>query len=68
MLFEYDSKADAAYIKISDAEIADTREIADGIMFDYDGDGNIVGIEILNMKIGNTSKRKTKSKQVVLQD
>ncbi|NQT34302.1 DUF2283 domain-containing protein [bacterium] len=67
MIFEYDSQADAAYVKISDNEIADTREVAEGIIVDFNSDGKVVGIEILSMKSRSSKTWDTRSKQVVLQ-
>ncbi len=67
MIFEYDSQADAAYVKISDNEIADTREVAEGIIVDFNSEGKVVGIEILSMKSRSSKTWDTRSKQVVLQ-
>ena len=47
MRIEYSPDVDALYIYLKDADIADTDEISDGIIVDYDRDGNLVGIEIL---------------------
>ncbi len=47
MKIEYSPDVDALYIYLSDADITDTDEISDGIVIDYDKDGNVVGIEIL---------------------
>lgn len=47
MRIEYSPDVDALYIYLRDADIADTDEISDGIIVDYDKDGNVVGIEIL---------------------
>lgn len=49
MKLEFDPKADAAYLEISDAEIEATREIEPGILVDYDAQGHIVGIEVLSV-------------------
>jgi uncharacterized protein YuzE len=47
MKLEFDPKADAAYLEISDADVETTRQIEPGIMVDYDVSGHIVGIEVL---------------------
>lgn len=49
MKLEFDPAADAAYFEISEAEIAETREIEPGIIADYDVDGHMVGIEVLSV-------------------
>ncbi|MHA1581940.1 MAG: DUF2283 domain-containing protein [Candidatus Baldrarchaeia archaeon] len=49
----YDHVADALYIKFSDGEVADSEEISEGVIIDYDQNGRVIGVEILNF-----SKRK----------
>jgi len=49
MKLEFDPVADAAYCEISAAEIDTTKEIEPGIIADYDGDGHIVGKEVLSV-------------------
>jgi len=46
----YDSLANALYIQIRDDFVSNTEQISDNTILDYDKDGNIVGIEILNPK------------------
>ena len=54
-----DPDADAAYVAISGAEVAQTEEVADGIMVDYAADGRPVGMEILSVKsrVGTSDQR-----------
>jgi uncharacterized protein YuzE len=49
-LLRYDSDVDALYIDLSDAPVADTHEIEPGVMLDYDADGAVIGIEILDFQ------------------
>jgi len=49
MKLEFDPAADAAYFETSAAEIETTKEVEPGIIADYDGDGHIVGIEVLSV-------------------
>lgn len=56
MKLEFDPRADAAYLEISDAEVDTTKQIEPGIMVDYDAVGHIVGIEVLSI-----SKRTTQA-------
>ena len=48
MKIEYSKSIDALYIKLRQAEIADSRDIEEGVTVDLDSDGHIVGIEILD--------------------
>lgn len=48
MKVKYDREADVLYIQLSDAPIIDSDEERKGIVLDYDDEGRIVGIEILN--------------------
>ena len=46
----FDEEADAAYLMLSDAPVARTEEVADGIQVDYDASDRPVGIEVLSVK------------------
>ena len=48
MRIHYDPKADAAYIRLAEKEVTDSDEVAPGIVLDYDSQGNVIGIEILD--------------------
>ncbi len=43
----YDRDSDAAYIRFAPEKIAESEEVSDGIVLDYDADGRIVGMEVL---------------------
>ncbi|WP_414039128.1 DUF2283 domain-containing protein [Acidithiobacillus sp. M4-SHS-6] len=47
MLVRVDREADAVYLELTSVPIQESEEVADGIILDYDKDGNIVGVEIL---------------------
>jgi len=47
MRVRYDEEADALYIRLREAEYYESDEIREGFILDYDTDGNIIGIEIL---------------------
>jgi uncharacterized protein YuzE len=47
MKVRYDEEADALYIQLRKGEYYESDEIKEGFILDYDADGNIVGIEIL---------------------
>ena len=48
MRVRVDHAADAVYLNLTDRPIKDSEEIADGIVVDYDHEGRLVGIEILD--------------------
>jgi uncharacterized protein YuzE len=47
-IVRYDKDVDALYIDLSDADVVDTIEIEPGVMLDYDKDGTVIGVEILD--------------------
>jgi len=51
MRVRYDEEADALYIKLQEGGYHESDEIKDGFILDYDIDGNIIGIEILDASI-----------------
>lgn len=44
----YDATVDALAINWSDAPIEESDEVEPGLILDYDKDGNVIGIELLN--------------------
>ncbi len=44
----YDSDADALYVRFADAPVIESEEVADGVMLDFDAEGRIVAIEVLD--------------------
>jgi uncharacterized protein YuzE len=48
MKVSYDKEVDVLRIIFSDAEIEESGEDKKGVIIDYDMDGNVVGIEIVN--------------------
>ena len=47
MRITYDSKVDALYIRFIETTVT-TEHVAEGIAIDYDSEGRIAGIEILD--------------------
>ena len=48
MRIEYSKSVDALYIRLRETEICDSIDIEEGVTVDLDGEGHIVGIEILD--------------------
>jgi uncharacterized protein YuzE len=47
MRITYDAKVDALYIRFEEAQVT-TKHLAEGIAADYDKNGKLAGIEILD--------------------
>lgn len=48
MRFHYDQKKDAFYIRFDELPYAESDEVEDGVIFDYDKKRKLIGIEILD--------------------
>lgn len=48
MNIKFDKEVDIVYLRFSNAEIAESDEEKSGIIIDYDKDGAVVGIEVLD--------------------
>jgi len=46
MRFHYYPETDSLYIDLSEKTSADSREVAQGVVLDFDGEGHLVGIDI----------------------
>ena len=44
----YDPKTDTLSIVLAPAEVAESNEDRPGVILDYDADGNLIGLEILD--------------------
>ena len=68
MKFQYDKKIDALSIQFKDSQYAESEEVQDGIIFDYDKKGKIIAIEILDAsKVLPRNFQNVPLKKVVLQ-
>jgi uncharacterized protein YuzE len=48
MKINYYPETDSLYIDLSDRPSAESREISEGVILDYDAEGKLVGIDIDN--------------------
>lgn len=46
MKLDYFPETDSLYIDLSEQPSVDSREISEGVVLDYDANGNLVGIDI----------------------
>ena len=49
MKLEFDQEADALYLRLKDGQVAETREVQQGVFVDYNRLGNPIGIEVLGI-------------------
>ncbi len=62
MKLAYHHDTDSLYIDLAERSGVESREISEGIVLDYDADGNLVGIDIDN------ASRKIALERLVLRD
>lgn len=60
MKLNYYPETDSLYIDLAEKTSAESREVSEGVVLDYDADGNIVGIDIDN------ASRKLELKKLIL--
>jgi uncharacterized protein YuzE len=48
MKMSYDQDADALYVRFANSTIVESEEVADGVVLDFDADGRIVAIELID--------------------
>ena len=56
MKLNYYPDTDSLYIDLSERPSVESREIADGIVLDYDAAGHLVGIDIDKQRLGAQSR------------
>jgi YD repeat-containing protein len=44
----YDPESDALYLRFSDTRVVESEEVSEGVVLDYDAEGRIVAIELLD--------------------
>ena len=49
MKLTIDPEADALYLRLNDAQIVDSEQVASGVVLDYDAKDNLVGVEMLHL-------------------
>jgi uncharacterized protein YuzE len=62
MKLNYYADTDSLYIDLSERPSAESREISEGVVLDYDSAGNLVGIDIDNASQKVDLKKLTLSK------
>ena len=44
----YDAEADALYVRFSEAPVIESEQVSDGVVLDFDAEGRIVAIELID--------------------
>ena len=50
MKVHFDEQADAVYVRLDDSPIIESEEVHPGIVLDFNGANQVVGIEILRVR------------------
>jgi len=53
MRVHFDEQADAIYFRLDESEIVESHEVHPGIILDFDGQNQVVVIEVLRVKKPN---------------
>lgn len=48
MKSHYDADTDSLYLRFAEAAVSESEEVRPGVVFDFDADGRIVAVEILD--------------------
>ena len=62
MKIEYDQQADAMYIRLRAGDVAESEEVRPGVVLDFDTQGQVLGIEMLD-----ASKRTDNSRELAME-
>ncbi len=59
MQIEYDPKADAMYIRLIAGTVVDSDEVRPGVVFDFDVNRRVLGIEMLDVSLRTDNPKET---------
>ena len=51
MRIRYDEKIDALYLRLDDSKVVESEEVKPGIVLDFNAQKQVVGIEVLQLKL-----------------
>ncbi len=49
MRLKVDKESDALYFRLDESAIVESEEVSPGVILDFDSEGRVVGIEMLNI-------------------
>ncbi len=57
MRLRIDKEDDALYLRLNEAAIVESEEVEPGVILDYDSEGKVVGIEMLNLSTRTSAEQ-----------
>ena len=51
MRLKVDKENDALYFRLDESSIVESEEVQPGVILDYNANGHVVGIELLNLSV-----------------
>ncbi len=57
MRLRIDKEDDALYFRLDETKIVESEEVEPGVILDYDANGRVVGIEMLNLSTRTTAEQ-----------
>ncbi|MBP7999141.1 MAG: DUF2283 domain-containing protein [Chloroflexi bacterium] len=51
MRLKIDTESDALYFRFDETPIVESEEVSPGVIFDFDEQGRLVGVEILALRV-----------------
>jgi uncharacterized protein YuzE/predicted nucleotidyltransferase len=70
MKIEYSKEADAIYVYFKQEFVASSKEIEDGVVIDFDKEGHVVGIEVLDVSqrfsLSDTEAQRARRRKLIL--
>lgn len=55
MKLSVDKEADALYLRLDDSPIVESEEVSPGVVLDYNGSDEVVGVEMLHLSRRSSS-------------
>jgi uncharacterized protein YuzE len=57
MKLKVDKENDALYFRLDESSVVESEEVQPGIILDFNAEGKVVGIEILNLSVRMTPEQ-----------
>jgi len=57
MRLKIDKESDALYLRLDESAVVESEQVKPGVVLDYDAQGRVVGVEMLNLSTRVTPDR-----------